>query len=228
MDGDRLESAKAALIALVERLDPADNLGVVAFDNQVQIVVPAGPLTNKAAVKQAIAEVDAGGSTDLSAGYLRGLQEARRVCGPAGATLLLVSDGHANAGVVDPVALGKVAAEAHTHRITTSTVGFGLGYDERLLAALAQGGAGNELFAEEADTAIALISGEVDGLLTQVGRPRRSGSAGPRRWPAPRSSTTFLALRCRTVSWSSSGPSTPARAAGCSSSCRSRASPRSA
>lgn len=168
MAGDRLEGAKAALIALVDRLDPADNLGVVAFDDQVQIVVPAGLLTNKAAVKQAIAEVDAGGSTDLSAGYLRGLQEARRVSGPAGATLLLVSDGHANAGVVDPVALGKVAAEAHTHRITTSTVGFGLGYDERLLAALAQGGAGNELFAEQADTAIALISGEVDGLLTQV------------------------------------------------------------
>jgi len=109
MAGDRLEGAKAALIALVDRLDPADNLGVVAFDNQVQIVVPAGPLTNKAAVKQAIAEVDAGGSTDLSAGYLRGLQEARRVCGPGGAALLLVSDGHANAGVVDPVALGKVA-----------------------------------------------------------------------------------------------------------------------
>jgi len=163
MAGDRLEGARKALLALVDRLDPTDNFGVVAFDDSVEVVVPAGPLTNKAAVKHAISGIDDGGSTDLSSGYLRGLQEARRVAGPAGATVLIVSDGHANAGITDPDQLGKVAVEAQTHRITTSTLGFGLGYDEVLLAALARGGAGNELFAEEADTAIALISGESRG-----------------------------------------------------------------
>lgn len=168
MAGDRLEGAKSALIALVDRLDPADNLGVVAFDNTTHVVVPAGPLTDKTAVKHAISAVHDGGSTDLSSGYLRGLQEAQRVAGPTGATLLLLSDGHANAGVTDPVQLGQVATQARAKNVTTSTLGFGLGYDERLLSALARGGAGNELFAEEADTAVALIAGEVDGLLTQV------------------------------------------------------------
>ena len=168
MSGDRLEGAKAALVALVDRLDPADNLGVVAFDDAVQVVVPAGPLTDKAAVKAAIGAVQAGGSTDLSAGYLRGLQEAQRVAGPTGATLLLISDGHANAGVTDADQLGGVANTARSSGVTTSALGFGLGYDERLLAALARGGSGNELFAEHADAAVALISGEVDGLLEQV------------------------------------------------------------
>ena len=168
MGGERLTGAIAALLALVDRLDPSDNLGVVAFDDQVQVVVPAGPLRDKVAVKQALGAIVAGGSTDLSGGYLRGLQEARRVCGPTGATLLLISDGHANAGMTDAASLGKVAAEAHSGRITTSTLGFGLGYDERLLAALARGGAGNELFAEGVDSAVGLISGEVDGLLSLV------------------------------------------------------------
>jgi Ca-activated chloride channel family protein len=168
MAGDRLEGAKSALISLVDRLNPTDNLGVLAFDDETQIVVPAGPLANKAAVKHAIAAVYAGGCTDLSSGYLRGLQEAQRAAGPTGATLLLVSDGHANAGVTDPDQLGQVATRARTKNVTTSTLGFGLGYDEQLLGALARGGAGNELFAEEADTAVALIAGEVDGLLTQV------------------------------------------------------------
>ncbi len=168
MAGDRLEGAITALLALVDRLDPRDNLGVVAFDNQVQVVVPAGPLTDKAAVKRAIRQIQPGGSTDLSGGYLRGLQEARRVAGPSGATVLLISDGHANAGITDPAQLGKVAVDAQSKRITTSTLGFGLGYDVTLLAALAQGGAGNELFAEQADTATALIAGEVEGLLEQV------------------------------------------------------------
>jgi len=57
--------------------------------------------------------------------YLRGLQEARRVAGPGGATVLLVSDGHANAGVKDPFSLGGVAATAHKHEVTTSALGFG-------------------------------------------------------------------------------------------------------
>jgi Ca-activated chloride channel family protein len=168
MSGPRLEGAKLALQRLVDRLDPTDNFGVVVFDDQVETTIPAGPLADKNAVRQAIAGIFARGSTDLSGGYLRGLQEARRVSGPAGATVLLVSDGHANAGVVDPEQLSQVAAQAHEHNVTTSTLGFGLGYDERIMSALARGGAGNELFAEEPDTALGLIAGEVEGLLAQI------------------------------------------------------------
>jgi Ca-activated chloride channel family protein len=168
MSGARLDGAKTALVSLVDKLDPTDNFGLVAFDDRVEVVVAAGPLRDKVAAKRAIAELDARGSTDLSAGYLRGLQEAGRIKGQAGATVLLVSDGHANAGVVEPDTLGGIAAKAHGDNITTSTLGYGLGYDERLMSAIARGGAGNELFAEEPDTASALIAGEVDGLLSQT------------------------------------------------------------
>jgi Ca-activated chloride channel homolog len=162
----RLDGAKVALRALVDRLDPRDNFGLVIFDDDVELAVPAGPLINKDAVKRAIAAVDVGGTTNLSAGYLRGIQEARRVAAPAGATILLVSDGHANAGVVDPARLEGVAAEAHRNGVNTSTLGYGLGYDEALMSAIARGGTGNNLFADEPDTAIELISGEVEGLLS--------------------------------------------------------------
>lgn len=169
MGGARIAGARTALVNLVDRLDPRDNFGLVVFDNEVDLPVPAGPLTDKAAVKRAIAGVDARGSTDLSSGYLRGLQEARRVIGDGGAaTVLIVSDGHANVGIVEPATLGRVAAEAYTHGVTTSTLGFGLGYDEVLMSAIARGGSGNEHFAEEPDTAVALIAGEVEGLLAQT------------------------------------------------------------
>jgi Ca-activated chloride channel family protein len=166
MAGDRLGGAILALLGLVDRLDPADNFGLVAFDDRVELTVPAGALADKRAARRAIAAVAARGGTDLSAGYLRGVQEARRVTGPGGATVLLISDGHANVGVTDPEALSAVAADAHRHGVSTSTLGFGLGYDERIMSALARGGAGTELFAEEPDSAVALIAGEVEGLLT--------------------------------------------------------------
>lgn len=166
MGGDRLDVAKRAIDSLVARLAPSDRLGVVAFDDDVSVVVPAAPLANKSAVRQAIASLQAGATTNLSGGLLRGLQEARRAADGGGATVLLLSDGHANVGEVDPDLLAGVAAKARERRITVTTVGVGLDYDERLMAALARGGAGNSHFAEEADTAGAQLAGEVEGLLS--------------------------------------------------------------
>ena len=166
MSGDRLEVAKQAIDSLITRLAPADRLGVVAFDDEVDVVVPAGPLANKDAARVQVAALQPGGTTNLSGGVLRGLQEARRVAKDDPATLIVLSDGHANVGETDPDRLASVSAKARQHRITTSTVGVGLDYDERLLDGLAHGGAGNAHFAEEADTAGACLAQEVDGLLS--------------------------------------------------------------
>ncbi len=167
MSGQRLNGAKRALRDLVDRLDPADSFGLVSFDDSTSVVVPAGPLNDKPSTKRAIDSVTPGGSTDLSAGYLRGLQEVRRAATAGAARLLLISDGHANAGVTDPQQLRHVAASASTNGVTSTTLGYGLGYDETLLGAIARGGNGAELFAEDADSAVGQIAGEVDGLLAQ-------------------------------------------------------------
>ena len=168
MDGERLDAAKQALVRLVDRLQPGDRFGLVAFDDEVRVVVPAGELRDRAAARSAIAALPSGGMTNLSGGLLRGLQEARRVAGPAGSTVLLLSDGHANAGETDAERLAAVAAGARARGITTSTVGIGLGYDERLLADLARGGQGSHVFAEHGDGAAAAVAGEVEGLLSKT------------------------------------------------------------
>ncbi len=168
MSGGSLDAALTALDALVARLDPADRFGIVVFDDQVDVVVPAGPLQDKDHVRQMIRQITPGGSTNLSGGYLRGLQEAQRVSDCAGATLLLLSDGHANAGVTNPAELESVAVAAHRRGVTTTTIGLGLGYDEVLMTGIARGGTGSHHFAEEGDTAGRQIAGEVDGLLTQA------------------------------------------------------------
>jgi Ca-activated chloride channel family protein len=170
MAGHRLAAAQRALVDLTARLDDRDTFGLVAFDDAAQVVVPAGKVGDHGRDRLArlIAAITSGGCTDLSGGYLRGLQEARRACGPAGATVVLLSDGHANAGVTDPVALRQVAANAGTQAITTSTIGIGHGYDQDLLAEIATGGNGNHSFAADPDAAAAAVIGEVEGLLSKT------------------------------------------------------------
>lgn len=168
MADGRLAAAAAGLRALVDRLDPTDNFGLVTFDDTVEVVVPAGPLTDRAGVTRAIAAIPPGGMTDLGGGLLRGMQEARRVKGDAGATLVLLSDGQANRGITAHDDLERVAAMGRAAGVTVSTIGIGLGYDEELMAAVARGGAGDAAFAEEPDAAGAALAAQVDGLLEQV------------------------------------------------------------
>jgi len=213
MDGERLEAAKLALVKLVDRLAPTDHFGVVAFDDEVRVVVPAGPLHDKPATRHAIAATQSGGMTNLSGGLLRGLQEARRAAKNSGATLLLLSDGHANEGETDPARLAKIAATARDHAITTSTVGIGMDYDELLLSDLARGGQGNHVFAEHGDGAAAAVAGDVEGLLSKTVQ----AASLLIRPNAPVDSVTVWndlpGIRSTAASWSSSTTSGPARSA---------------
>jgi Ca-activated chloride channel family protein len=165
MADGRLYAALQALDALIGRLRPDDRLGFVTFDDEVEVPIAAAAIGDGARARQALPGVHPGGMTNLSGGLLRGIQEAQRGGQGDGATLVLLSDGHANCGVTDHSQLERFAAGAQRERITTSTIGVGLGYDEDLLAAISRGGGGNASFAEHGDDAGAALAAEVDGLL---------------------------------------------------------------
>jgi len=152
MSGSPLQGAKDAISALVRRLAPQDCFGLVTFDSQAQLVIPPMLMAdhNMEALQSAVSNIHTGGSTDLSAGYLLALRETKRsltATHHTGATVLLISDGHANAGITDPNKIRDLAAKALAGTITTSTLGLGLGYDEYLLREITTGGNGNHSFA---------------------------------------------------------------------------------
>ena len=167
MNGEPLESAKGSLLKLIDRLAPQDSFGLVAFDDQALVIAPMRTMADHhiPSLKKVIREMNTGGSTDISAGYTLGLRELTRVQSDAGATLLLISDGHANAGEKDPKVLAAVATKHATEKVTTSTIGLGHGYDESILEALAQGGNGQHRFANTIDEAVGAIAAEVNDLL---------------------------------------------------------------
>ena len=167
MSGAVFESAKESILKLIDRLAPQDSFGLIAFDDHALIVAPMRTMADHdmPALRKAVREMQTGGSTDISAGYTMGLRELTRVATDAGATLLLISDGHANAGEQDPAVLAQIATTHATNKVTTSTIGLGTGYDEKILEAMAQGGNGAHRFAYTIDEAIGAIAAEVDDLL---------------------------------------------------------------
>ena len=170
MQGEPLDAAKGSLLKLIERLAPQDSFGLVAFDDTALVIAPMRTMAEHDihALRRAIADMYTGGSTDISAGYLLGLRELTRVAAAGGSTLLLISDGHANAGEKDPKFFSEVAIKSATQKVTTSSIGLGTGYDESILEALAQGGGGAHRFAGTIDEAIGAIAAEVDDLLDKT------------------------------------------------------------
>ena len=169
MDGGPIEAVRTALHQLVDRLKPQDRFGVVVFDSEALVQVPTHPMADHdtATVHALIEGITPRGTTDLSGGYLLGLSEARRHIIQTGASVILLSDGHANEGITDPAQLGSVAAQARAEGITTTTIGIGEGYDELLLAEVATQGSGSHRFAFTDDDAIAVVSEEAGDLLSK-------------------------------------------------------------
>ena len=170
MEGGPLESAKESILKLIDRLAPQDSFGLVAFDDTALVIAPIRTIAdhNMPALRRAVREMHTGGSTDISAGYLLGLRELNRTPASGGSTLLLISDGHANAGEQDPKFFAEVAATNAQAKVTTSSIGLGNGYDEKILEALAQGGGGAHRFASTIDEAVGAIAAEVEDLLDKA------------------------------------------------------------
>jgi Ca-activated chloride channel homolog len=165
MAGPKLEVAKQCAAFLARHLAPADELALVTYDDEVDLVRALAP-ADKTATSAAIANIYPGGSTNLSGGWLKGLEELGRA-GDGVRRVLLLTDGHANAGIVDPGQLVAIA-EGTKGQASTTTIGFGGGFDEDLLTAIADASGGATYFAENPDDAPAIFAEEFEGLTTLV------------------------------------------------------------
>jgi Ca-activated chloride channel homolog len=151
MQGRKLDDARRAVTALLDQMGGDDRLALVTYADRVQTqsaLVPVNPV-NRNRLGSVLAQVQAGGGTNLGEGLSRGiglLTRARDV--DRRRKVILISDGLANQGITDPVALGRMASAAVENRFSISTVGVGLDFNELLMTAIADRGAGQYHFLE--------------------------------------------------------------------------------
>jgi Ca-activated chloride channel homolog len=168
MAGRKLEVTKACAAFLARRLAPTDRIALVTYDDEVRMLTPLAEPSP--ALATAIASIEPGGTTNLSGGWMKGL-EAVGGAGERGAVrrILLLTDGLANVGVVDPKALVGMARKASKkQRVGTTTIGFGEDFAEQLLTDMADAGGGSGHFAGSPDDAPGIFSAEFDDLVSLV------------------------------------------------------------
>src|SRR5688572_22785640 len=169
MTGEKLRKAKEAAFASIERLGPNDIVSVVAYDQTVEIVVPATKITDRVAVRNAIERLSAGGSTALFAGVSKGAAEVRKFLDRQRVNrIILLSDGQANVGPSSPADLGNLGASLIKEGISVTTLGLGLDYNEDLMAQLARKSDGNHYFIENTVDLARQFGYEFDDVLSVV------------------------------------------------------------
>jgi Ca-activated chloride channel family protein len=173
MSGPKIATARDAVEDAINRLSSDDRFAVVVYDDQIDVVAESSLATPEARRRaiDALRRVDARNSTNLGEGWLRGCEQVSRHLLERGVNrTLLLTDGLANIGMTDTVELQGHAAELRRRGVSTSTFGVGADFDEHLLQAMADAGAGHFYFIESAAQIRDHMTSEVGESLDVVAR----------------------------------------------------------
>ena len=179
MGGDKLTFAKQAASHLVQRLKGSDRISVTIFDDEVQVLIPSVLADNPPGILTAIASIQAGGSTDLHGGWLRGAEQVQQFLKPQQLNrVILLSDGQANVGETNPDTIASRVHQLLGKGLSTSAMGIGDDYNEELLEAMARSGDGNYYYIQDPEELPAVFEVELLGMAAMAGQRGSLGIRG--------------------------------------------------
>jgi Mg-chelatase subunit ChlD len=159
---------KAARL-VADNLTRQDHVAFVAFNHEVQTLVPLHPVVNREYLHHRIDELYAEGYTNLSGGLLEGCGQLHgRLDKPGRHHVILLTDGLANRGVTDPNSLVRLVQRCTERGITVTTIGVGTEYNESLLTRVAQAGGGRYVYVAKPDEIPSAFEKELGALLAVV------------------------------------------------------------
>ncbi|HEX2272196.1 MAG TPA: VWA domain-containing protein [Pyrinomonadaceae bacterium] len=170
-DSDKMSRVQEGLRTMITKLRPDDVVSIVGFDSSAQVLYRASRIGNGDGLRYAIDCLAPGGSTNIHSGLMLGYAEAQRNFRP-GATnrVILLTDGIANTGVVDPARIAADSSEFNRQGIDLSTIGVGLDLNNDLLRTLARSGRGLYHFISDYKDINKVFVNEVQSLISSVAK----------------------------------------------------------
>jgi Ca-activated chloride channel family protein len=167
---EKLERVKDAASFLIQNLLPTDRIALIAYDDQVSVLARSQLLgTDQKRLLRKIASLEPGNMTNIEGGLREGYaQVLPRATPEIISRVLLLSDGLANVGISDPVALGLIARQAAEEGVSTTAMGVGVDYSEDTMMQVAEHGRGNYHFMGDPKEIPTLFARELRELKATV------------------------------------------------------------
>lgn len=165
-EAGRLDLVKAALLKLLDQLAPGDQVSIVSFSDDAEVLASMTPLTARQELRAAVERLSISGGTNLEAGVLTGYQEASKAFRPAATNrVILLSDGLANQGATQWQAISDRVKEQAAKQLTLLTVGVGRDYGDELMERLADTGDGMAVYVSSEEEATKLFTTQLPATL---------------------------------------------------------------
>ena len=171
MRGQKIEYARQAILNLLSSLSARDRFAIIGYADNVWKYSDLMNVTstNRKRLETIIHRISVGGNTNLGGGLQEGINAllANHSNGNMG-KVVLISDGLANRGIIHPEALGNIASIAVEEEFGISTVGVGQNFNEQLMTAIADKGAGNYYYLANPQSFAQVFSNEFQHSRTIV------------------------------------------------------------
>ncbi|MBV9986322.1 MAG: von Willebrand factor type A domain-containing protein [Chitinophagaceae bacterium] len=172
MTADKLPLVQQSLKLLVDQLRPSDRVSLVVYAGSAGLVLPPTSGDQKTRIKEAIDNLEAGGSTAGGQGIQLAYKTAREHFIKEGNNrVILCTDGDFNVGQSSDDALERLIEEERKSGVFLTVLGFGTGnYQDAKMQKLADKGNGNHAYIDQLSEAKKVLISEFGGTLFTIAK----------------------------------------------------------
>lgn len=169
---NKLPLVKESLKMLTDNLRPEDKVAIVVYAGAAGVVLPSTSGTDKQRIKDALEELNAGGSTAGGEGIQLAYKIARENFIKGGNNrIILATDGDFNVGPSSDAALVRMIEKERESGVFLTVLGFGMGnYKDNKMQQLADKGNGNHAYIDNAREAKKVLVSEFGGTLFTIAK----------------------------------------------------------
>jgi len=169
---NKLPLVKQSLNKLLDQLSEKDRIAIVVYAGAAGLVLPSTPASDKATIKKALDNLQAGGSTAGGAGIKLAYQTALdNLIEDGNNRVILCTDGDFNIGASSDAEMVRLIEEKRDSGVFLTICGFGMGnYKDSKMEKIANNGNGNYYYIDQEKEAEKVFVTDMRGTLYTIAK----------------------------------------------------------